>query len=112
MICPAGHRVIPSTGDHYTMREVAPGQYAYHVGACEELVSLSCDECPPDTGSRLFVTVAGRRFCARHWHAAGCPTPRGPLATAQEVHEAELRTRERMTARGSADRQAVRSGRT
>ena len=76
------------------------------------LVSLSCDECPPDTGARLYVTVAGRRYCAAHWRAAGRPTPREPLATAQQVHEQELRIRDRMTRRGGADRQAVRSGRT
>lgn len=76
------------------------------------LASLSCDECPPDTGSRLFVTVSGRRYCARHWHAAGRPTPREPLATAQQVHEAELRIRDRMNARGGTDRHLVRNGRT
>lgn len=37
MICPSGHRVIDSTGQHWTLREVSPGLYAYHVGGCEEL---------------------------------------------------------------------------
>lgn len=75
-------------------------------------VSLSCDECPPDSGSRLHVTVSGRRYCAKHWYAAGCPTPREPLATAQQVHEQELATRDRMNRRGGTDRHMVRTGRT
>lgn len=37
MICPAGHRVIDSTGEHYTLREVAPGCYEYCYGDCWEL---------------------------------------------------------------------------
>ena len=37
MICPAGHRVIASTGQHWTVRELGPGCYEYHVGECEEL---------------------------------------------------------------------------
>jgi hypothetical protein len=27
--------VIFSTGDHYTLREVAPGLFEYVIGACE-----------------------------------------------------------------------------
>lgn len=40
MICPAGHRIIPSTGEHYTLREVAPGLYVYYVGDCKELEAV------------------------------------------------------------------------
>ncbi len=29
--------MIPSTGDHYTMREIGPGLYEYVTGACEDL---------------------------------------------------------------------------
>jgi len=36
-LCPRGHRLIPSTGDCYTMRELEPGLYEYVIGACEDL---------------------------------------------------------------------------
>ena len=39
MICPSGHRVIDSTGQHWTLLEVSPGLYAYHVGECDELTT-------------------------------------------------------------------------
>lgn len=76
-------------------------------------VLAGCDLCPPGapTEGRLYAVVAGRRLCAHHWHAAGEPWPRETL-TAQQVHEAELRTRERMTARGGTDRHLVRNGKT
>jgi len=75
-------------------------------------VSLACDECPPDSpGVRLSITAGSRRLCATHWHAAGCPWV-APAVSMEQVHEAELRTREHMTARGGTDRHLVRNGRT
>lgn len=50
-------------------------------------------------------------LCADCWHRVGCPFPRH-VATAQESHETEERTRDRMLARGGTDRHLVRSGRT
>lgn len=35
--CPRGHRINPSTGDCYTMRELEPGLYEYVIGRCEDL---------------------------------------------------------------------------
>jgi hypothetical protein len=77
-------------------------------------VLAGCDACPPDPPppkDQLFAVVDGRRFCSRHWHEAGHPWPRR-VGTVDEVHEAELRTRERMTARGGTDRHLVRAGKT
>jgi hypothetical protein len=76
-------------------------------------VLAGCDLCPPtvSTEGRLFAVVDGRRLCAAHWIAAGCPWPRA-LASPLEVHEAEVRIRERMQARGGADRHLVRSGKS
>ena len=30
--CPAGHRLVPSTGQCWTMRELEPGVYVYEYG--------------------------------------------------------------------------------
>jgi hypothetical protein len=71
-----------------------------------------CDEpgCPLDE-RRLYVVVDGRGYCSTHWKAAGRPWPRA-VASMERVHEAELQTRARMTARGGTDRHMVRNGRT
>lgn len=36
-LCPLGHRVIDSTGAHYSMREVEPGLFEYVIGDCDEV---------------------------------------------------------------------------
>ncbi len=53
------------------------------------------------------------RWAVQDWRTSRVrPAPRQPQASAQEIHEQELRTRDRMNRRGGPDRQAVRSGRT
>lgn len=76
-------------------------------------VLAGCDACPPDapTEGRLFVRVDNRLLCARHWHEAGRPWPRSG-GSLEQVHEAELRTRERMQARGGADAYRVKAGKS
>ena len=76
-------------------------------------VYVGCDFCDPDvpTRGRLFAEIGGRRFCSKHWFLAGHPWPRD-LPTPDEVHLAEIRTRERMLARGGAFRHLVRSGKS
>jgi hypothetical protein len=39
--CPRGHRVVDSTGQHWTVIEEEPGLYRYVHGACEELENQS-----------------------------------------------------------------------
>jgi len=75
--------------------------------------ALHCDLCPPEAWrpEQLHVVVDGRLFCGAHWRAAGRPFPRTE-ATVEELHQAELATRERMQARGGADRHMVRSGKS
>ncbi len=75
-------------------------------------VPTGCDACGPD-GSRstLLAVVDGRHLCLPCWLAAGRPWPTSACSPL-EAHEAELRTRERMTARGGTDRHLVRNGRT
>ena len=38
-MCPRGHRVIPSTGDHYTVAQDGEG-YRYVLGRCEDLPAV------------------------------------------------------------------------
>ena len=70
------------------------------------LLTDACDHC----GRRrfLYARSGGVRFCSDCYKAAGRPRP-DDLGL---VHELEVRTRERMTARGSTDRHLVRNGRT
>lgn len=35
--CPRGHRLIPSSGDCWTMRELEPGLFEYVIGPCDTL---------------------------------------------------------------------------
>ena len=35
--CPRGHRIVPSSGDHWTVVETGPGIYEYLTGRCEDL---------------------------------------------------------------------------
>lgn len=37
IFCRRGHRVIPSTGDCWTLRELEPCIYEYVIGACADL---------------------------------------------------------------------------
>lgn len=82
------------------------------VSAPALTVPTGCDACGPDGArSTLLAVVDGRRLCLPCWLAAGRPWPTSACSPL-EVHEAELRTRERMSARGGTDRHLVRTGRT
>jgi hypothetical protein len=70
---------------------------------------FACDNC--HRPHLLFASFGGRLICGDCWQAKGSPWPRRP-ATAEEIHAAELRTRERMQARGGTDRHMVRNGKT
>lgn len=72
----------------------------------------SCDVCArvfTIEENRLFVRVDGRWYCAGCWRKAGRPWP-SRLASIEDLHAAETATRERMNARGGADRHLVRKG--
>lgn len=60
---------------------------------------------------RLYAPFRDGFLCAECWRALGQPFPRAQ-ASPDLVHETELRTRERMQARGGTDRHLVRNGRT
>jgi hypothetical protein len=65
-----------------------------------------------EAGADILLGVIGtRRYCVHRWLDAGRPFPRN-LPTLQAVHEAELRTRERMLARGGGDANRVRKGKS
>jgi hypothetical protein len=70
---------------------------------------FACDRCHEPR--HLFANWAGRLVCAECWHALGSPFPRREL-TPQEMHAAEIATRERMLKRGGADRHLVRAGKS
>ena len=36
-LCPRGHRIVPSSGDHWTVVQTGPGIYEYLTGRCEDL---------------------------------------------------------------------------
>lgn len=75
-------------------------------------IPTGCDGCGPEGArSTLLALVDGRRLCLPCWLAAGRPWPTS-ACSALEVHETELRTRERMTARGGTDRHLVRTGKS
>jgi hypothetical protein len=59
-----------------------------------------------DAAGDLVVEVVD--LCAPCWRRLGEPT--APLATMEETHEAMLKARAKMLARGGADRYFVRSG--
>lgn len=76
------------------------------------LAPVGCDGCGPDAArSTLLAVVDGRRLCLPCWLGAGRPWPTS-VASPLEAHEVEVRTRERMTARGGTDRHLVRKGLT
>jgi len=70
---------------------------------------FACDGC--HKACLLFVAFGGRLICSDCWRAKGSPWPKRP-ATVAEIHAAELRTRERMQARGGADKHLVRAGKS
>ena len=35
--CQRGHRIIPSSGEHWTVVETGPGIYEYLTGRCDDL---------------------------------------------------------------------------
>ena len=45
--CPRGHRIIPSTGDHWTIVELQPGVYRYAIGPCDELPARDLPQAQP-----------------------------------------------------------------
>ena len=45
--CPRGHRIIPSTGDHWTILELQPGVYRYAIGPCDELPARETPQAQP-----------------------------------------------------------------
>ena len=67
-----------------------------------------CGSCDP---ARLYAPLRDGHVCSSCWHALGRPFPRAEAAP-ELVYEAEIRTRERMTARGGTDRHLVRSGKS
>ena len=73
-----------------------------------------CGDCSADEvrpWPSFSAEVDGRRYCGRHWVEAGRPCSRR-RATVAEAHAAEVKTRERMTARGGAHAHLVRKGLT
>lgn len=73
---------------------------------------IACDRCrqPYDGETTLFARIGHEQVCASCWHRAGRPFP--PPASMAAVHEAQVATRQRMEARGGADRHLVRKGLT
>ena len=69
---------------------------------------VECSACRAPV--EVFVRIDGRPLCAACWKGKGKPSSRP--GNMQQVHEAETATRERMLARGSADRHMVRSGKS
>jgi hypothetical protein len=67
-----------------------------------------CDRCPSMPGL-LAVTRVGR-LCRDCWMELPEPLKWLPPSTMQETHWAEVKARERMTARGGTDRHLVRAG--
>jgi len=65
-----------------------------------------CSGC--GNGVRLVLRLPGRELCAACWHAAGEPTL--PAATTAQLHEAEVKTRARMIARGGNPAYVVHAG--
>ena len=73
-------------------------------------VLSGCDICGDARDGGLYLRGDdGLMRCCDCWRAAGSPWPRR-AATVTELHEAEVRTRARMMARGSTDRHLVRKG--
>ena len=52
MTCARGHRVVDSTGEHYTLRETdVAGVYEYVAGDCDEVeAALAADRAPGWSG--------------------------------------------------------------
>ncbi len=75
-------------------------------------MSAGCSRCGDAHEDRLYALTTLGKLCRRCWRELGCPWPAPSSATAEEVHQAELRIRDAMLARGGTDRHLVRNGRT
>lgn len=71
------------------------------------LVLTGCSRCGDARKNGLY----GNRLCARCWREVGRPWPQ-PVASIEEVHQAELRIRDHMLARGGEQRYRVVAGKT
>jgi hypothetical protein len=93
------------------MSAPAPDTFAQVPGTWDGW-AIACDRCREayDQARALFARIGHERVCAACWHRAGRPFP-GPAPMAA-VHEAQVATRDRMNARGGADRHLVRKGLT
>lgn len=69
-----------------------------------------CARCGSLDDRKLYAN-AGKRgtFCAECWHLLGCPFPQDHAAPI-ELEAQEMATKQRMLARGGADRHLVRKG--
>lgn len=75
------------------------------------MTPVFCGRCLVVDDRRLYAPLRDGHVCSDCWKALGSPFPRAE-ASPSIIHEAELRTRERMVARGGTDRHLVRNGRT
>ena len=71
------------------------------------LVLTGCRRCGDARRDGLY----GHGLCGPCWHACGQPWPE-PVASLEEVHDAELRIRDHMLARGGEQRYRVIAGKT
>ena len=69
----------------------------------------ACERCR--AARMLLMPTRLGLVCAACWYELGQPGA-ATVTDTLAIHEAELRTRERMTARGGTDRHLVRNGRT
>lgn len=72
-------------------------------------MSLGCDVCRSLDEGKLYGNVDGKWYCSDCWKKAGRPFPRR-RPSMQELHDAELSARAKMSSRGGADRYRVRAG--
>ena len=70
-----------------------------------------CHRCGSLDERRMYAPLRDGHVCSDCWHTLGQPFPRTE-ADPELVHEVELRTRERMTARGGPDKYLVRAGKS
>jgi hypothetical protein len=75
------------------------------------LLTVGCSKCGNLDKRKLYALVDGASYCVDCWVKAGRPWPR-LRATVGQVHEAETGARDRMRARGGADRYRVTSGKS
>jgi hypothetical protein len=73
------------------------------------MLPFRCEACREPC--HLFARIRGRLLCSDCWRLAGSPWPRSE-ASQKEIHEAELRIRERMLKRGGEDAYRVKAGKS